>query len=219
MLLHQEDDMRYIDLRSDTVTQPTEAMRQSMLHAEVGDDVYGEDPSINALEHKGAELLGKEAASALDQSDAPWASCPPDGVLCPGVLLAAWLDGDLLADFHVDPSRQILISASTSLLTLAREQGLLTLGPVGADLPLTPEAIDAMLAEVRERGTARVVDTVLPGIVAFCTPVFDSSGHIVLGLTTLGSIATFDPECGGAIDAPLRAAAAQLSSDLGAGSA
>ncbi|MEH8165156.1 GNAT family N-acetyltransferase [Aeromonas allosaccharophila] len=85
-------------------------------------------------------LLGKEAAASLDQSDAPWASCPPDGVLCPGALLAAWLDGDLLADFHVDPSRQILISASTSLLTLAREQGLLTLGPVGADLPLTPEA-------------------------------------------------------------------------------
>lgn len=54
--------MRYIDLRSDTVTQPTDAMRQSMLHAEVGDDVYGEDPSINALERRGAELLGKEAA-------------------------------------------------------------------------------------------------------------------------------------------------------------
>lgn len=83
------------------------------------------------------------------------------------------------------------------------------------DLPLTPEAIDAMLAEVRERGTARVVDTVLPGIVAFCTPVFDSSGHIVLGLTTLGSIATFDPEYGGAIDAPLREACVQLSQDLG----
>lgn len=61
-------------------------------------------------------------------------------MLCPGALLAAWLDGDLLADFHVDPSRQILFSASTSLLTLAREQGLLTLGPVGADLRLTPEA-------------------------------------------------------------------------------
>ncbi|MGU5683955.1 GNAT family N-acetyltransferase [Aeromonas allosaccharophila] len=90
--------------------------------------------------HRWPLLLGKEAASSLDQSDAPWASCPPDGVLCPGALLAAWLDGDLLADFHVDPSRQILISASTSLLTLAREQGLLTLGPVGADLPLTPEA-------------------------------------------------------------------------------
>jgi DNA-binding IclR family transcriptional regulator len=83
------------------------------------------------------------------------------------------------------------------------------------DLPLTPEAVDAMLAEVRDRGTARVVDTLLPGIVAFCTPVFDSSGHIVLGLTTLGSIATFDPEYGGAIDAPLRQACEQLSSDLG----
>nr|WP_279499448.1 GNAT family N-acetyltransferase [Aeromonas veronii] len=90
--------------------------------------------------HRWLLLLGKEAAAALDQTDAPWASSPPDGVLCPGALLAGWLDGDLLTDFHVDPSRQILISASTSLLTLAREQGLLTLGPVGADLPLTPEA-------------------------------------------------------------------------------
>lgn len=54
--------MRYIDLRSDTVTQPTDAMRQCMLHAEVGDDVYGEDPGVNALEAYGADLLGKEAA-------------------------------------------------------------------------------------------------------------------------------------------------------------
>lgn len=54
--------MRYIDLRSDTVTQPTDAMRQAMLHAEVGDDVYGEDPGVNALEAYGARLLGKQAA-------------------------------------------------------------------------------------------------------------------------------------------------------------
>ncbi|WP_421278172.1 low-specificity L-threonine aldolase [Aeromonas veronii] len=54
--------MRYIDLRSDTVTQPTDAMRQAMLHAEVGDDVYGEDPGVNALEGFGARLLGKKAA-------------------------------------------------------------------------------------------------------------------------------------------------------------
>ncbi|MGY3923375.1 low-specificity L-threonine aldolase [Aeromonas jandaei] len=54
--------MRYIDLRSDTVTQPTDAMRQAMLHAEVGDDVYGEDPSVNVLEAYGAKLLGKQAA-------------------------------------------------------------------------------------------------------------------------------------------------------------
>lgn len=84
-----------------------------------------------------------------------------------------------------------------------------------SDLPLTPDGVRAMLAEVRTHGTARVVDTLLPGIVAFCTPVFDSSGHIVMGITTLGSVATFDPAYGGAIDTPLRATAQQLSADLG----
>jgi threonine aldolase len=51
-----------IDLRSDTVTQPTPAMREAMARAEVGDDVYGEDPTINRLEELAAEMLGKEAA-------------------------------------------------------------------------------------------------------------------------------------------------------------
>jgi DNA-binding IclR family transcriptional regulator len=83
------------------------------------------------------------------------------------------------------------------------------------DLPQTPAEVQALWAEVRTRSSARVIDTVLPGIVAFCVPVFDSDGHLILGITTLGSVATFDPEWGGAIDAPLRAAAAQLSSDLG----
>ena len=51
-----------IDLRSDTVTQPTEAMREMMLKAEVGDDVYGEDTTINLLQATLSEMLGKEAA-------------------------------------------------------------------------------------------------------------------------------------------------------------
>jgi threonine aldolase len=51
-----------IDLRSDTVTKPTEPMRRAMAAAEVGDDVYGEDPTVRALEEKVADLLGKEAA-------------------------------------------------------------------------------------------------------------------------------------------------------------
>ena len=51
-----------VDLRSDTVTQPTAAMRQAMLHAEVGDDVYGEDPTVNALQARVAKDLGFEAA-------------------------------------------------------------------------------------------------------------------------------------------------------------
>src|SRR5512147_86350 len=50
-----------IDLRSDTVTQPTPAMRDAMYRAEVGDDVYGEDPTINRLEQLGAERMGKAA--------------------------------------------------------------------------------------------------------------------------------------------------------------
>jgi len=54
--------MKQIDLRSDTVTLPTEAMRAVMAAAEVGDDVYGEDPSVNRLEAFAADLLGKEAA-------------------------------------------------------------------------------------------------------------------------------------------------------------
>ena len=51
-----------IDLRSDTVTLPCPGMREAMARAEVGDDVYGDDPSVNALEARTAELLGKEAA-------------------------------------------------------------------------------------------------------------------------------------------------------------
>jgi threonine aldolase len=52
---------RFIDLRSDTVSRPTDAMRRAMAAAEVGDDVLGDDPTVNALEQRAAELLGKEA--------------------------------------------------------------------------------------------------------------------------------------------------------------
>lgn len=54
--------MRIIDLRSDTVTKPSKEMREFMMNAEVGDDVFGEDPSVNKLQEKVADLLGKEAA-------------------------------------------------------------------------------------------------------------------------------------------------------------
>jgi threonine aldolase len=54
--------MDIIDLRSDTVTKPTPEMREAMLRAEVGDDVYGEDPTVNRLEEVAAATLGKEAA-------------------------------------------------------------------------------------------------------------------------------------------------------------
>lgn len=53
--------MQIVDLRSDTLTQPTPAMRRAMAEAEVGDDVFGEDPTVNRLEEMAAERLGKEA--------------------------------------------------------------------------------------------------------------------------------------------------------------
>jgi len=54
--------VNHIDLRSDTVTKPTDEMREAMARAEVGDDVYGEDPSAIRLQERAAEILGKEAA-------------------------------------------------------------------------------------------------------------------------------------------------------------
>lgn len=55
------EDFPLIDLRSDTVTRPTPAMRRAMAEAEVGDDVYGEDPTVNRLERRAAQVFGKEA--------------------------------------------------------------------------------------------------------------------------------------------------------------
>src|SRR5687768_18455751 len=60
-----------IDLRSDTVTRPTNEMRHAMARAEVGDDVYGEDPRVRALQERAAELFGREAALFC-----------PSGVMC-----------------------------------------------------------------------------------------------------------------------------------------
>jgi threonine aldolase len=57
-----EGNAAIVDLRSDTVTRPTAAMRRAMAEAEVGDDVYLEDPTVNALERRAAEIFGKEAA-------------------------------------------------------------------------------------------------------------------------------------------------------------
>ena len=60
--MDRTDRMDRIDLRSDTVTWPTPAMREAMASAAVGDDVYGEDPTVNELEAVAAEMFAKEAA-------------------------------------------------------------------------------------------------------------------------------------------------------------
>src|SRR6478752_8162147 len=113
-----------------------------------------------------------------------------------GRCFAAWLSRDAITPLLKDE------------IARAQKQGR-------SDVPASLTEARAMLDDVRQRGAARVVDTLLPGIVGFCVPVFDSDGHIVLGIVAVGSMASFDPEWNGAVDGPLRAAASQLSSDLG----
>ena len=84
-----------------------------------------------------------------------------------------------------------------------------------SDLPKTMTEVKLLLAEVRERGLARVDGNLLSGVVGFCAPVFDSDGHLALGIVALGSSANVDAAWDGAVARPLKAAAAQLSADLG----
>jgi threonine aldolase len=83
-----------IDLRSDTVTKPTAAMREAMARAEVGDDVFGDDPTVKALESQTAELLGKEAALFV-----------PSGTMA----------NQLAIRGHTEPGDEILVEANAHL--------------------------------------------------------------------------------------------------------
>jgi len=80
--------MKIIDLRSDTLTKPTPGMREAIANAKVGDDVYGEDPSINKLQKRVAELLGKETAifvpsgTMANQISIKCHTVPGDEVIC-----------------------------------------------------------------------------------------------------------------------------------------
>jgi threonine aldolase len=94
-----------IDLRSDTVTKPSAAMRQAMAAAEVGDDVYGEDPTVNRLQERVAELLGKERAlfvpsgTMANQSALKAATQPGDEVICDRGAHVAAFEGGMPAAF------------------------------------------------------------------------------------------------------------------------
>lgn len=81
-----------IDLRSDTVTRPTPAMRKAMFEAEVGDDVFGEDPTVNALQERVAKLLGKEAAIFV-----------PSGTMANQLAIKA----------HTQPGDEVIIEATS----------------------------------------------------------------------------------------------------------
>jgi threonine aldolase len=84
-----------VDLRSDTVTLPTPEMRRAMANAELGDDVYGEDPTVNRLQERVAELLGHEAALFT-----------PSGTMANEIAVKVW----------TQPGDAILVDAESHIL-------------------------------------------------------------------------------------------------------
>ncbi|HNK13426.1 MAG TPA: GntG family PLP-dependent aldolase [Nitrospira sp.] len=130
-----------IDLRSDTVTKPTPAMREAMAHAEVGDDIYGEDPTVNRLQEVGAALVGKRAALFV-----------PSGTLGNQLCLRA----------HAEPGREVIVEgqchiiryeqgaaaalAGVQLHWVGGRQGLMTAEQVEAAIrPIDPYSIQTAL--------------------------------------------------------------------------
>ena len=83
------------------------------------------------------------------------------------------------------------------------------------DVPQSQAEVQAVLNESRERGLARVVHSLLPGVGGFCAPVFDAQGRLALGIVVLGSVATLDTEWDGVPARAVLACAQQLSRDLG----
>jgi len=111
-----------------------------------------------------------------------------------------------------------LLSSATGLLFAAylpRSKTQPMLDRELAAMKQTMADVEPLLAEVREHGAARVEGMLLPTIHAFCTPVFDSTGELALGLIALGHEGTFDTRWGGEIDSALRECARGLSYELG----
>ena len=123
---------KFIDLRSDTVTRPSEAMRKAMYEAEVGDDVFQEDPTVNKLQAYAAELLGKEAALYV-----------PSGTMGNQICLNTWTSpGD---EVICEMDAHIFNYESGSPATLSGIQILPIVGNKGV---ITPEQVEPMIRPV-----------------------------------------------------------------------
>lgn len=121
--------MRKIDLRSDTVTKPTPAMREAMAQAEVGDDVYGEDPTVNRLEAMAAEMLGKEAAVFV-----------PSGVM----------GNQLALRLHTRPGDEVIVDSTSHLIryeggSASSLSGVQLVCVPGNRGRLSPESVEAAI--------------------------------------------------------------------------
>ena len=91
----------------------------------------------------------------------------------------------------------------------------LTRQSYGTAEPLSHDLLEQRLAEIRKHGLSRTKGNPIPGIDAFCAPVFDSMGHLVLGILIMGPTATFDSDWEGKIATPLRQCALDVSRRLG----
>jgi threonine aldolase len=110
--------MPRIDLRSDTVTHPTLAMRRAMAEAEVGDDVFGDDPTVNALEERAAALLGKEA----------------------GLFVASGTMGNLVAQMaHLGRGQETIASADSHIVMDEAAGHAVVVGTSIRGLPARPD--------------------------------------------------------------------------------
>ena len=125
-----------VDLRSDTVTLPTEEMRDAMRDAEVGDDVYHEDPTITRLEHLAAQRLGKEAAVYV-----------PSG--CMGNACAVIVHTDLKGALIIESRGHINTTEKPGMTRLLRVKIIALDSPTGY---LSPEQVDTAVREARAHG-------------------------------------------------------------------
>lgn len=125
--------MTAVDLRSDTLTMPTAGMRRAMADAELGDDVFGEDPTINRLEQRAAELMGKEAA----------------------VFVASGTMGNLLGVLSLAHAGQEVIADADSHLFMSEGAGAAALS--GVQVRQVPTTAGVMTAE-QVRAAVRPTD-------------------------------------------------------------
>ncbi len=167
-----------IDLRSDTLTRPTAAMRAAMAAAEVGDDVYGEDPSVRALERRTAEILGKEAALFV-----------PSGTMGNQIALR----------LHTEPGDEILAEAGSHVANYERGAPAALSGVTvrlvhgRRDGLIEPDQLGAALWKPGRYGVA---DMVLPQRLLVLENTHNAGGGTVWPLDLLHETATLAREQG-----------------------
>ncbi len=161
-----------IDLRSDTVTKPSPGMRRAMAGAEVGDDVYGEDPSTNRLQEKVAELFGKEAALFV-----------PSGTMANQVAVKA----------QTTPGGEIIVESHAHIYRA--EAGALA-AVSGVQVQLVP-GVNGVISVEQVAGVMRTANVHYPPTQLICLEnTHNSGGGKVYPLDVLRQFSAFSRECG-----------------------